>query len=363
MQASFQMARQKGRTMIGVSRVVRALFGGTGKDKLTGMSTTRGRRMARRIVGFAALLLFAGLALGYYGRFIAEGSPLPVGPQHVDTGNPLSTEEMFEQLAKTDPVAMYDQCLTRYQRETTGSFTATLIKKERVEGHPKPPENPQEEVIHLFVRGDVPDKKTGKLTVEVLMKWQSGAHKDPLGAEIRGALYSEKPGNEGTHGKIVTWRPKAWVTTMKVFPTDPLAQSQSRYCILDAGMYRGMLRTYEAWKQRQEAGTLKTKYEEKRAIPELDGRVCHIIDRLCDSPEADAFLLKTPPEVVTDPKIIARDGFTRVRVMIDVETWQQVGTELYRPDGNLLASYYFRNANNKATLDADTFTTAGLEKK
>jgi hypothetical protein len=255
---------------------------------------------------------------------------------------------------------MYEMCLARYQREVKNGLTVTLVKRERVKGEPQPPKEPQEEVIELSVRGDTPDAD-GKHCVEVLMKWKSGARKDPLGSEITGTLYSEKPGEGGTGGRVVTYRPKAFVTTMPVGPTDPLAQGQSRYCIHDAGMYRGMLRTYTAWKQRKDAGTLKARYVGKEAIPQTGGRVCHVVERTCEKPEADPFELGGAP--VTDPKVVERDGFTRVRVMIDAETWMQVGTELYRPDGSLLASYYFRNPNTKPTFDPDTFTKAGLTRK
>jgi hypothetical protein len=177
--------------------------------------------------------------------------------------------------------------------------------------------------------------------------------------EIRGTLYSEKPAPEGTAKRVVSYRPDALVTTTSLNPADPMAQAQSRYSIRDAGIYRGMLRTYDAWKQRQAAGTLKTEYVEKRAVPEVGGRVCHVIDRTAAAPEADPFELGGAP--VTDPALIARDGFTRVRVMIDAETWMQIGSELYRPDGTLLASYYFRNVDTNPTFAPDTFTVAGLK--
>ena len=34
-----------------------------------------------------------------------------------------------------------------------------------------------------------------------------------------------------------------------------------------------------------------------------------------------------------------------------------------RPDGKLLAAYYFRNPNTNPTFEPDTFTVAGLRKK
>lgn len=317
--------------------------------------------MIRSIVGLAALAVFFALSVGVYDRFLDTPPPPPNVEEFVDdVKTALPAADEFEQLAKSDPVAMYQKCLAKYQRDAKG-FTATLVKKERVEGEPKPPKEPQEEIIRLAVRGDTPDPATGKHCIEVSMTWESGAKK-VLGSEIRATLYSEKPGTEGTNGNLMSFRPDALFKSVNaVHPTDPMAKSQSRYCIRDAGMYRGMLRTYDAWKHRKEAGTLKTEYVGKKAIPEVDGRVCHVIDRICASPEADAFELGGAQ--VTDPTVLARDGFTRVRVMIDAETWMQVGSELTRPDGQLLAAYYFRNPNTNPTFPADTFTLAGLKAK
>lgn len=317
--------------------------------------------MLRAVVGLAMFTTFSCLALGVYGRFFTPPPPQPSVEDKFDSVTPLSTTDEFEHLAKTDPLAMYQQCLAHYQRTATG-FTATLVKRERVEGKPTPPAEPQEEVIDLAVRGDTPDPVTGKHCIEVSMWWVSGARKLPIGPPVRGTLYSEKPGSEGTGGKIVSFRPGAILGEItRVNPTDPIAIGQSRYCIRDAGVYRGMLRTRDAWKDRQEARTLRTEYIGKRPVPECDGRVCYIIDRHCASVEVDPFELGGPP--VTNPAILERDGFTRVRIMIDAETWLQVGTELYRPDGQLLASYFFRKVNTNPTFADSQFTLAGLKAK
>lgn len=314
--------------------------------------------MARTVVGAIALVTFVLLCVGAYGLLTADpAQPPPAGPEFTDTAaTPLPTADEFERLAKTDPVAMYEKCLAHYQRTAKG-LSATLVKRERVGGEPLPE---QPEVIQLAVRGDVPDPATGKHDIEVAMRWVSGA-KTAFGFEVRATVYSEKPKPEGTGKELVTYRPNAILKTNALPPADPKAQAQSRYSIRDAGIYRGMLRTYDAWKQRKAAGTLKTEYVEKRAVAEVGGRVCHLIDRFAVAPEVDAFELGGEPSA--DPAVIARDGFTRVRVMIDAETWMQVGSELYRPDGTLLASYYFRNVDTNPSFGPDTFTVAGLKAK
>lgn len=338
---------------------VRALLNHFRMGTLSTPSTHAGGRLMQRIVWGLLLLSGLGLGTGVYARFFREPPPPPEAPVYQDDHERLPTPEEFAQLAQTDPVRMLEACLKRYQRETNGKFTATLIKKERVKGDPKPPKEPHEEVIALYVRGDVPDPATGKSCIEVLMKWQSGA-RSFLGSEIRGTLYSEMPPPHGTGGKVTTWRPDARLAKTSSIPAaDPLAQGQSRYCIRDAGLYRGMLRTYDAWKQRQEAGSLTTQYLGLTPIAALDGRICHVVERSCPHPEVDAFEVGGQPK--TDAKTVAAEGFTRVRIMIDAETWLQVGTELYRPDGYLLAAYYFRNPNLTANFGPDTFTEVGLK--
>ena len=87
---------------------------------------------------------------------------------------------------------------------------------------PPPPAELPEEVIRLAVRGDLPDPETGDRAVEVSMKWESGARKF-LGSEIRSTLYSEKPGAEGTGGRVVTWRPDASFSARSAAPRSTCA--------------------------------------------------------------------------------------------------------------------------------------------
>jgi hypothetical protein len=194
------------------------------------------------------------------------------------------------------------------------------------------------------------------------MKWRSGA-KSVLGAEIRATLYSEKPESEkGLGNKVVTWRPDARLLKQSVpiaANSDP-AKDQSRYCMRDAGLYRTMLRTREAWKSRQAAGQLKIEYLGKQKVEQLSGRECHVIRRICPHLEIDAFEIGGTPS--TNPK----EGFTEVTIYIDAERWLQIGTELYRTESDdtrvLIGAYYFRDVTLNATFAPDTFTVDGLKK-
>lgn len=323
------------------------------------------RRAVIAIVVFVLwLLVGAGLA-GYiwYGDN-TRGTPPPDSPKVEDTGDTLPTQAEFDALAESDPVKMLAACLIRYGREVHAAH-CTCEKQERVQGHPKPPEAPPVEVMDVWVRGEVPDTETKQTAVEIAVKWKSGA-KSFLRAEIVGTLYSERPEPAGLGGKLVTWRPKAFISALSTPfpPNNDLAQGQSRYSIRDGGFYRIMLRTHEAWKARQDTGEFKYEYLGIQKPPKTGGRECHVIKRICPRVEVDAFELGgTAP---TDPKTVAAEGFTEVVIYIDRERWFQTATEVYRtePDGTrvTVATYHFRDAEFNPTIPPDTFTVAGLKK-
>ncbi len=308
--------------------------------------------------------VIAGAAVYAY-HTLTQGAPPPPAPEFQDTGETLATQIDFEKLAQTDPVKLLAECLMRYQREVKSGIHCTLEKQERVKGQPPHPEMPPVEVIDLWVRGDVPDPHTHQTAIEVLMKWQSGARK-VLGSEITGTLFSEKPEAEnGLGGKVVTWRPKAFGLKLgpPMLPNSKPAQEQSRYCIRDAGLYRTMLRTYEAWKARQDVGELKFDYLGKK-FSDKTASECLMIRRYCPRIEIDAFEIGGTAR--SDPKVVAAEGFTDVTIFIDPQLWLQVGTELYRtePDGTrvLVGAYYFRDITLNPTFVPETFTTEWLKK-
>ena len=320
------------------------------------------RRLLFVVVFFA---LLAGIGTGLYARYFRGEAPPPDTVLKKED-KLLSTQEQFDKFAHEDPIKMLAAALTRYENEVKGGAHFTIEKQERVQGKPKHPDMPPVEVIDVWVRGDVPNPETKKTSTEVLMKWKSGA-KSVLLAEIQGTLYSERPkADGGLDGKAYTWRPKAIIGSL-TGPLDPniiTAKEQSRYCIRDAGLYRSMLRTHEAWKARQEAGEFKFEYLGKKVIEKTGGRECYVIKRICVRTEIDAFELGGHAN--NDPKVVANEGFTEVTIYIDAERWLQIGSELYRtePDGTrvLVGAYYMRDVDLKPTIPPDTFTTAGLKK-
>lgn len=322
--------------------------------------------MRRLVILSVVLVILLGVgALGWvgYDQFLRSTPPPPVPEFDDNASTPLAPKDEFEKLAKEDPVELLGQCLSRYQREVKGGLHCTMEKQERVKGLPKHPEMPQAEIIDLWVRGDVPDPATKATAIEVQMTWKAGAKK-VLDADIRSTLFSEKP--DAAHAnKVLPFRPEAKL--FKLGPAMPAnseeAKKQSRYCIRDAGLYRSMLRTHEAWKGRREAGELKTDYLGKET-PEKIGRECYVIKRTCPRVEIDSFEIGGTAS--TDPDVVAREGFTEVTIYIDIERWVQAGSKLYRtePDGTrvLVGTYYFRDVQLNPTIPPDMFTVEGLKK-
>ncbi len=312
--------------------------------------------MARRVA--VALLVATTLILAGIGAYTLA-FPSPPRVEHVEIPDfrppdaPPPPADEFAELAKSDPVGMLAACLTSYRQSANG-FTAVLAKRERVMGKLAEPE-----LIRLAVCGDVPgpDKAT---RIEVRMIWDQGAKTDGnplfLGEKtIRGTMFVEGKNNN----QMVVYRPDATLQDWYFDPKVSMARKASRYCITDAGLYRGMLRTYTAWEKRKAAGELKSTYGGKRVVPEAGGRECYVVTRTCLRPEVDSFALDE--QAPTDAATIERDGFTEVTVFIDAERRLQVGTVLRRTGGELVGEYFFRDVVlTKTEFPPDTFTTAAL---
>lgn len=306
--------------------------------------------MARRVI--VALLIAGTLVLagiGAYSRITYTPEVDHVEPPVFVPPTAAPTEaEQFAKLAETDAVAMLGACLANYEKEATG-FRATLLKRERIKGKVQDPES-----VRVIASGDVPgaDKKTH---IRVRMIWDQGARVDGFRNPVRGSLYIEDQAAE----QLVIFRPTALLKEFSIPYKSELARDASRYCIKDAGLYRSTLRTYAAWKKRQDAGELNVTYLGKRTVPEVGGRECFVVKRTCKTAEVDPFALDEQPP--TDPKVIDRDGFTEVTLFIDAERRLQLGTIIRRTDGELVGEYFFRDVELvKAEFPSDTFTPAAL---
>jgi hypothetical protein len=340
---------EQGFTMPGranpVAFTLRLLFGTSRADTLT--TSPGGWRMGRRILLFAiAALIIGGIS---YAAFVYLNKP---NVEHVEPPPPpkiegeLPTPAEFEHLARTDPVAMYKACLVRYERDGIQGATATLEKQERVHGKLN-----DREVVKLMCAGEVPDKTGNSPDLRVRMIWESG-HRSAFTVKNLASLYAAGQNNDQM--KVLTS-----LTTLSLNPKDGMARTASRYCITDGGIYRGMLRTYTAWKKRQEAGELNATFMGIESPPQVGGRLCYVIQRRCPKPEVDPFALDESPDHKADPQ---RDGTVEVTVYIDIERWLSLGTMLKRADGSVLGEYWFRDVKlSKESFQPDPFTMESIK--
>lgn len=256
-----------------------------------------------------------------------------VGPD-----GPLSTSE-FDALAKSDPVAFLDACVRHY-RENYRGFTAVLHKQERVAGTLNDPER-----VRIAVRDN---------PFAVRMVWEAGA-RSVAGYPVEGVLYAAGVND----GRMIVWRPRAFVKFWPTSPTGADARAASRYAVTEAGVAQATQRTLKAWGDAKRRGILKCESLGAKPVPELGGRVCHVLRRTCDPADVDPFLSSEPRP---DPARFPADAFRTVTVMIDAETRVQVGSELRRADGELVGSYFFRDVELNPAFASDQFKQAGFRK-
>lgn len=268
---------------------------------------------------------------------------VPLGPSRIQPvsaiPNPsltecekLPTPEGFAALVQTDVLAMLNASMSRYRCEVQG-YKCTMLKQERVQG-----KLGKLEIIDVTFRED---------PFTVLMKWREGA------GMASATLYAKGENN----GKL-----KAR-TILGIQDSDPngfLARQSSRFSILDFGIYRGTLRTFNVWKAARDRGCLNVQYLGVRPVPELNGRMCHWIRRTVDPPEVDNFSLNDTE--VRSPKDHPKDAIGQVTIMIDVETWLHLGSDIRHPDGSLIATYYFRDLVLNPKLDRSELMPDQLKK-
>lgn len=304
--------------------------------------------MGRRIGVYAiASAILAGIGYGVF-AFVTRTPDVEQvqAPKPVDLAGELPTPEQFEELAKTDPVRMFEACLSRYKRDGWQGVSAIMEKQERVKGTMN-----DREVIRLMCSGDVPDDQGNTPNLRVRMIWESG-HRKALGVKSLASLYVV--GAKDNQMQVLTS-----LTSMNVDPKGAMPRSASRYCVTDAGLYRGMLRTYDAWKRRQTAGELNASFLGIQTPKELNGRPCFVVQRRCPNPEVDSFALDETADPKANPQ---RDGAAEVTAYIDVGHWLHIGTILKRADGSLLAEYWFRDVKtSKSAFDPDPFTMDAIK--
>jgi hypothetical protein len=283
--------------------------------------------MAKRWLAIA----FAVLVVG--GGGAAVWLSLPAGPRADSVLDQVSlgqseavSDERFAELLRTDPIAALQASVRAYPGR---GFTAEFHKRERMNGTLG-----DEEVIDVAVQDD---------PYAVLMVWRRG------GGLGQGTLFVRGQ-NDG--------QMRVWVSRLFVKGEDPqgaAAKRSARYTIEEFGIPQSTRRTLKVWGAAADAGDLAFEYQGRRAVPEAGGRECFVLTRTAPADCIDPFVSGGPAVEVTDKT--RRDSFRTVTVYLDCETRLQVGTEQRRHDGELTASYWFRNVNLAPTFDADTFTT------
>jgi hypothetical protein len=118
------------------------------------------------------------------------------------------------------------------------------------------------------------------------------------------------------------------------------ARSASRYPLPEFGMGKAVARSRAAWAKAQAAGRLFVRSRGVIPVPELDNRLCLVLERRCDPPE--------------------EEGLTNLWLAIDAETWLQTGSRLLNADGDLIGRYEFRDVQLNPPFDESSFKPAAL---
>jgi hypothetical protein len=258
-------------------------------------------------------------------------APLPVGDDGgdpandlanlqpiVDDGSTLPDNEEMKRLAQDDPIRFLENCLRRCNREIRG-YRATLHKQERLKG-----QLPEPETIQVSFREE---------PFSVLLHWTQGAGQAGAALYVRGA----------NDDKVLV-RPsglKRFIGIVERDPEGPQARENGRYYLTGFGIKIGTQRTLAGWVSARERNALHIHYLGTRPVPELGGRICHVLQR-------DHY------------EFAADDGITELTTFIDAETWLQTGTVLRGSAGELIASYFFCDLQLNPAFSEDTFTRQGI---
>jgi hypothetical protein len=219
------------------------------------------------------------------------------------------------------PLLFLEMCLDRYTQEVRG-YSAKLIKRERVGGKLQPLEK-----VETFFR---------EQPFSVFMNWLEGGVGFPPPQDV---LYVKGENND----KLLA-RGRKLAYLAGVFEKDVHSEEvkkTGRYTIDEFGIYLGTERTVAAMRKAKERGTLHVTYQGLFKVPELADRECYKF-------------VRTPYEPPED------EGVNELTIFIDKENWLQVGSILKDKDGNLIASYFFRDVKINPEFKNNQFTRAAL---
>jgi Protein of unknown function (DUF1571) len=248
------------------------------------------------------------------------------------TSNVIPTPVEFAALATSDALATLRASLQRYKQDVRG-YRCVMLKHERIGGRLGPTEQ-----IRIAFRDD---------PFAVKMIWDKGA------GLASSTLYVEGEND----GQLLA---RSFVGVVPSDPEGALARKSARYSIRDFGIARGAERTLRVWQRAADNGRLKLEYLGIQPLAECGNRNCYFIRRTCEPDEVDNFAMRDPGERSATES--PRDAIRHVTIMIDVETWQHIGSDLRTPDGSLLANYYFRDLEVNPTFTREEFLASALKK-
>jgi Protein of unknown function (DUF1571) len=287
--------------------------------------------MKRWLLGGLAVLLLAGVGVAVWLNWPTTRGESDLGGVVGDDA-PASDAE-FATLVEADPVRALRQSVTAYTLASGGGFTGEFRKRERRDGTLK-----GEEVIRVTVKDD---------PHSVLMVWKSGGGLGKATLWVKGQ----------NDGNMLVDMPL--IGAKGVPPQSNVPRLSARYTIEEFGVKQSTQKTLKAWATARDDGKLKYEYLGRKVAAEAGGRECFVLKRTCPEDQIDPFISGGDPVAVTDAN--RKDSFRTVTVYLDCETRWQVGTEQHRHDGELTASYWFRDVRANPAFDADTFTVKSFK--
>ncbi len=248
--------------------------------------------------------------------FFLAPSPVELTPA---AGVPLGQPAGEEPLPSGDPVAQLQKCLDHVNRENLGGYSLTMHKQERIGGILQPSED-----IEVFYRTQ---------PHSVFMHWVKGARKAENVLYVQG----ENNGNMLVHPAGIAGR------LVKVVSRDPEgedAKASGRYPVTQFGLKEMLDRSAKNWQAAKESGKCQMEYLGLRKIRETGDRLCYVLRRTCNPPDAD--------------------GVTEVTVYLDKETCFQVGSVLKDAENRLLGEYIYRDIQLNPQFKSNQFEASAL---
>jgi hypothetical protein len=169
----------------------------------------------------------------------------------------------------------------------------------------------------------------------VIMRWTQGARKADavmyVDGENDGKLLARPSG-------ALARRIVGDIVARDVDGSD--AKASGRVTLNRFGMKNALVKTIKQWQAASDRGALQVEFLGVQKVKELDDRPCYVFRRLYDQEE---------------------DGVTELTTYIDEETLLQTGSILKGKDGQLIATYFFRDIKLNPTFMPAQFQPEALK--